>query len=44
MALLRDFKQQGKTFKNSLLLSVYGVQVVMGIIYFVRLCATGNYY
>ena len=44
IALLRDFKQQGKTFKNSLLLSVYGVQVVMGIIYFVRLCATGNYY
>jgi len=44
IALLRDFKQQGKTFKNSLLLSVYGVQVVIGIIYFVRLCATGNYY
>jgi len=44
MALLKDFKQQGNTFKNSLLLSVYGVQVMMGIIYFVRLCATGNYY
>lgn len=44
MALLRDFKQQGRTIKNLLLLSVYGVQVVTGIIYFVRLCATGNYY
>lgn len=44
MALLKDFKQQGKTFKNSFLLSVYGVQVVIGILYFVRLCATGNYY
>ncbi len=44
MALLTDFKQHGKALKNSLLLSVYGIQVLIGIIYFVRLCATGNYY
>jgi len=44
MALLKDFKQQGKTFKNSLLLSTYFIQVLIGVVYFVRLCVTGNYY
>jgi len=44
MALLKDFKQQGTTFKNNLLLSTYFIQVLIGVVYFVRLCVTGNYY
>ena len=44
LALLKDFKLEGKTLKNISLLSVYSIHVLVGIIYFVRLLVTGGYY
>jgi len=44
LALLKDFKIEGKTLKNKFLMSTYFLQFLMGIFYFVRLVLTGNYY
>lgn len=44
LALLKDFKLEGKTLKNISLLSVYSIHVLVGVIYFVRILITGNYY
>jgi len=44
LALLKDIKLEGKTIKNSLLLLVFSIHVLMGLIYFVRLLITGYYY
>ncbi len=44
LALLKDLKLEGKTLKNKFLLSVFGIHVLMGIVYFVRILVTGSYY
>jgi hypothetical protein len=44
LALLKDFKLEGKSLKNISLLSVFSLHVLMGLIYFVRLLMTGYYY
>jgi len=44
LSLLKDFKNQGSTIKNKFLLSVFGIHVLMGVIYFVRILVTGSYY
>lgn len=44
LALLKDFNIEGKTFKNKLLFSLFGIHVLMGVIYFVRILMTGSYY
>jgi hypothetical protein len=44
LALLKDIKIQGSTFKNILLFSVFGIHVLMGVVYFVRILVTGGYY
>lgn len=44
LSLLKDFKLQGKTFKNISLFSLFSIHVIVGIIYFVRILLTGNYY
>ncbi len=44
LALLKDFKMEGKTLKNISLLSVFSIHVIVGVIYFVRILSTGNYY
>ncbi len=44
LALLKDFKTTGKSYKNVFLASVFSVHVLMGIIYFVRILVTGSYY
>jgi len=44
LALLRDFKREGKTLKNVSLLSLFSIHVIIGVIYFVRILVTGNYY
>ncbi len=44
LALLKDFKTEGRTNKNILLLSIYMLHVVVGVLYFVRLLLTGGYY
>jgi len=44
LSLLKDFRSQGSTIKNKVLLSVFGIHVLMGFIYFVRILVTGSYY
>jgi len=44
LSLLKDFRHEGKTVKNVLLLCVFGIHVLMGVIYFVRILVTGSYY
>jgi hypothetical protein len=44
LSLLKDFKSEGKTTKNIVLISVFGVHVLIGIVYFIRILMTGNYY
>jgi len=44
LSLLKDFRNQGSTIKNKVLLSVFGIHVLMGVIYFVRILVTGSYY
>jgi len=44
LSLLKDFKMQGKTLKNKLLISVFFVHVLIGVVYFVRTIVTGGYY
>ena len=44
LALLKDLKLEGKTLKNKFLLSVFGIHVLMGVVYFVRILVTGSYY
>lgn len=44
VALLKDFKSEGGTFKNIALLSLFGIHTVIGVIYFVRILLTGSYY
>jgi hypothetical protein len=44
LSLLKDFKNQGSTIKNKVLLSVFGIHVLMGVIYFVRILVLGSYY
>jgi len=44
LSLLKDFRNQGSTIKNKVVLSVFGIHVLMGVIYFVRILVTGSYY
>lgn len=44
LALLRDMKLEGKTFKNKLLLYSFSIHVLMGVVYFIRILVTGGYY
>jgi hypothetical protein len=44
LSLLKDFKTEGKTIKNNALFSIFGIHVLVGIIYFIRILITGNYY
>jgi len=44
LALLKDFKSSGKSFKNITLASVFSIHVIFGIIYFVHILTTGSYY
>jgi len=44
LALLKDLRLEGKTIKNKLLISVFLIHVLMGVIYFARILATGYYY
>jgi hypothetical protein len=44
LALLKDFKNEGRTNKNIFLLSIYMLHVVVGVLYFIRLLLTGGYY
>ena len=44
LSLLKDFRIQGKTFRNILLISLFSIHVIVGIIYFVRILVTGGYY
>jgi len=44
LSLLNDFKINGNTFRNKLLLSLFSIHVLVGIIYFVRILVTGMYY
>jgi hypothetical protein len=44
LALLKDFKTDGRTNKNIFLLSIYMLHVVVGVLYFIRLLLTGGYY
>jgi hypothetical protein len=44
LSLLKDFKMEGKTTKNIVLISIFGIHVLIGIIYFIRILITGNYY
>ncbi len=43
-ALIKDFKEKGNTIKNVFLFLLFGVHVLVGIIYFVRILVTGSYY
>jgi hypothetical protein len=43
LALLRDFRSDGKTLKNKFLMFIYGVHLVMGITYFIRMFIVANY-
>lgn len=44
LALIRDYKIEGKSVKNIALLTLFGIHTLMGIIYFVRILVTGSYY
>jgi len=44
LALLKDFKISGRSFKNMFLATVFSVHVIVGLIYFVRILVTGSYY
>ena len=44
LSLLKDFKTEGKTTKNTILISVFGIHVLTGIVYFIRILITGSYY
>ena len=44
VALLKDFKLEGRSPKNSVLLSLFAIHTVLGLIYFVRILVTGSYY
>lgn len=44
LALLKDFRYSGRTFKNVILITLFSIHVIIGIIYFVRILVTGGYY
>jgi hypothetical protein len=44
LSLLKDFKISGFTFKNTMLISVFSIHVIIGILYFVKILITGSYY
>lgn len=44
LSLLKDFKTEGITTKNTILISVFGIHVLAGIVYFIRILITGSYY
>ena len=44
LSLLKDVKFSGFTFKNTMLISVFSIHVLIGIIYFVKILITGSYY
>lgn len=43
LALIRDFKTEGKTLKNLFLATIYSIHLIVGIIYFISLFVVGNY-
>ena len=44
LALVKDFKFYGKTFKNMMLATVFSIHVIIGVVYFVKILVTGSYY
>jgi len=44
LALLKDFRTEGKTLKNKLLLNIFLIHVILGIVYFMKILVTGGYY
>ena len=44
VALLKDFKSEAKSVKNSVLIFLFGIHTVMGGIYLAKILITGSYY
>jgi len=44
LALLKDFKMEGRSVKNIVLLSLFGIHTGLGVVYLAKILITGSYY